>query len=102
MSELRQRPIQQQQQPPPPSSLSSPSPSTEEKEEDPKKKRRTRTIDDEDDNGISILDILRVILTLVLSSSGLSYYMTSGESLIWGYPRPWFTRWPVVMQYFVS
>ncbi|EAU34223.1 conserved hypothetical protein [Aspergillus terreus NIH2624] len=48
--------------------------------------------------GISVLDILRVLVTLVVASCGLSYYMTSSESLLWGY-RPWFTRWPVLSRY---
>ena len=51
--------------------------------------------------GISILDIIRVLITLVVASCGLSYYTTSSESLLWGY-RPWFTRWPLVVQYIVS
>lgn len=51
--------------------------------------------------GISILDIIRVLVTLVVASCGLSYYTTSSESLLWGY-RPWFTRWPLVVQYIVS
>ena len=60
--------------------------------------------DDDDDNDnkrISFLDILRVLVTLVIASCGLSYYMTSSESLTWGY-RPWFTRWPVLVRYIVS
>ncbi|RAK78448.1 putative heme/steroid binding domain protein [Aspergillus fijiensis CBS 313.89] len=48
--------------------------------------------------GISILDIIRVLATLVIASCGLSYYMTSSESLLWGY-RPWFTRLPVLMRF---
>ncbi|RAL16924.1 putative heme/steroid binding domain protein [Aspergillus homomorphus CBS 101889] len=48
--------------------------------------------------GISILDLIRVLATLVIASCGLSYYMTSSESLLWGY-RPWFTRLPVVMRF---
>lgn len=50
--------------------------------------------------GISLLDIIRVLVTLVIASCGLSYYMTSSESLLWGY-RPWFTRWPLVVRYIV-
>lgn len=50
--------------------------------------------------GISIVDILRVFVTLIVASCGLSFYMTSSESLIWGY-KPWFTRWPVLMRYIV-
>ncbi|KAJ5162044.1 hypothetical protein N7492_007436 [Penicillium capsulatum] len=52
----------------------------------------------ENDHGISVLDIIRVLATLVLLSCGISYYMTNTESLLWGY-RPWFTRWPVVKSY---
>lgn len=50
--------------------------------------------------GISLLDIIRVLVTLVVASCGLSYYMTSSESVLWGY-RPWFTRWPVLVRYIV-
>ncbi|KAJ5158016.1 Cytochrome b5 [Penicillium coprophilum] len=50
------------------------------------------------DHGISLLDIIRVIVTLLIACGGLSYYMTSSESLLWGY-RPWYTRWPVVKQW---
>jgi hypothetical protein len=69
-------------------------------------KKRTEKVvrngyDDDDEPFISLLDILRVILTLVFASTGLSYYMTSGNSLIWGYQRPWFTRWPLVQNYLV-
>ncbi|EHA26870.1 hypothetical protein CBS63078_4734 [Aspergillus niger] len=49
-------------------------------------------------NGISVLDIIRVLVTLIIASCGLSYYMTSSESLLWNY-RPWFTRWPVLVRY---
>ncbi|OOF95258.1 hypothetical protein ASPCADRAFT_207732 [Aspergillus carbonarius ITEM 5010] len=48
--------------------------------------------------GISILDILRVLTTLIIATLGLSYYMTGSESVLFGY-RPWFTRWPVVLRY---
>lgn len=50
---------------------------------------------------ISLLDIVRVLGTLLVASCGLSYYVTSSESLLWGY-RPWFTKWPLVMQYIVE
>ncbi|KAB8202172.1 Cytochrome b5-like Heme/Steroid binding domain protein [Aspergillus parasiticus SU-1] len=49
-------------------------------------------------NGLSVLDIIRVVVTLIVASCGLSYYMTSSESVLWGY-RPWFTRWPVLVRY---
>lgn len=50
--------------------------------------------------GISVLDLLRLVVTLAVASCGLSYYMTSSESLLWGY-RPWFTRLPVLTRYLV-
>lgn len=42
-------------------------------------------------DGLSVLDILRILGGLVLLSSGLSYLTTSGESMTWGY-NPWWTR----------
>lgn len=56
--------------------------------------------EEEEQVGISVLDIIRVIVTLIIASCTLSYYMTSSESVLWGY-RPWFTRWPVVVRYMV-
>lgn len=64
----------------------------------PKKDRRG--VREEEDQGLSTLDIIRVIAALVIASCGLSYYITNSESLIWGY-QPWFTRWPVVKSYLV-
>ena len=49
---------------------------------------------------ISILDVLRIILTLCVASCALSYYITSGESVLWGY-RPWVTRPQELKAYFV-
>jgi predicted heme/steroid binding protein len=40
---------------------------------------------------ISLLDILRVILTLIAVSCALSYYLTSGSSYFWSY-NPWFAN----------
>lgn len=54
----------------------------------------------DEERGISVLDIIRVIVTLALATLGLSYYITNGESLLWGY-RPWFTRMPVLKLYLV-
>ncbi|KAI9932241.1 hypothetical protein ASPWEDRAFT_112005 [Aspergillus wentii DTO 134E9] len=51
-----------------------------------------------ENRGISFLDVIRVLVTLVVASCGMSYYMTASESLLWGY-RPWFTRWPVLVRY---
>lgn len=50
---------------------------------------------------ISILDLVRIIVTLCAASCALSYYLTSGESLLWGY-RPWLTRPQLLKAYFVS
>ncbi|KAJ6183674.1 hypothetical protein N7519_004975 [Penicillium mononematosum] len=87
MSELRQRPT-----------ATSKSSNGPDKEPTP----RQHTINDEtdQDHGISLLDIIRVIVTLLIACGGLSYYMTSSESVLWGY-RPWYTRWPVVKQWVV-
>ncbi|KAJ8117152.1 hypothetical protein OPT61_g1572 [Boeremia exigua] len=40
-------------------------------------------------NGLSILDILRVLGGLALLSAGMSYLSTSGESMTWGYNGKW-------------
>ncbi|KAL2809314.1 cytochrome b5-like heme/steroid binding domain-containing protein [Aspergillus granulosus] len=48
--------------------------------------------------GISFVDVVRVLVTLVAVSCGLSYYLTSSESLTWGY-KPWFTNWSQVVRY---
>ena len=50
---------------------------------------------------ISVLDIIRVIFTLCAASCALSYYISSGESVLWGY-RPWLTRPHLLKAYFVS
>ncbi|KLJ08117.1 hypothetical protein EMPG_16433, partial [Blastomyces silverae] len=46
---------------------------------------------------ISPLDILRVIVLLFLTSSALSYYVTT-DSVLWGY-KPRILRWPVLKSY---
>jgi hypothetical protein len=83
MSELRQRPT-----------------ATAARSEKTETPQRRRPSDNDEDHGISLLDVIRVIVTLIVASCGLSYYMTSTESMLWGY-RPWFTRWPVVKQWVV-
>jgi hypothetical protein len=50
---------------------------------------------------ISILDVIRIIFTLCAASCALSYYITSGESMLWGY-RPWLTQPQLLKAYFVS
>lgn len=64
-------------------------------------KKYTVKIDDDDENFcISLLDVLRVIVTLVVLTVGLSYYVTSGESYIWGFERqrPWWMRYNGIKQ----
>ncbi|KAK8234964.1 hypothetical protein IWZ00DRAFT_447197 [Phyllosticta capitalensis] len=41
--------------------------------------------------GIGIMDLLRVLGGLTLLSFALSYWVTAGDSLLWGW-RPWFSR----------
>ncbi|KAI4697544.1 uncharacterized protein J4E84_000674 [Alternaria hordeiaustralica] len=51
-------------------------------------------------NGLSVLDILRILGGVLLLSCGLSYLSTSGESMTWGY-NAWWTRareWKSLMQ----
>jgi predicted heme/steroid binding protein len=48
---------------------------------------------------LSILDILRVFLTLMGVSCALSYYLTSGDSLIWGH-KSWLAKPGAFVQYF--
>ena len=50
---------------------------------------------------VSVLDVLRIIVTLCAASCALSYYLTSGESVLWGF-RPWLTRPQLLKAYFVS
>jgi hypothetical protein len=50
--------------------------------------------------GIGFLDVIRILVTLVAVSCGLSYYLTSSESLTWGY-KPWFTNWSQLARYIV-
>ncbi|KAL4873816.1 hypothetical protein BDV12DRAFT_159665 [Aspergillus spectabilis] len=79
MSELRQRPVIPKDTPKPSTTTS-------------------RNAAQPSSRGISILDIIRLLATLVAVSCGLSYYLTSSESLLWGY-KPWFTDWPQLVQY---
>lgn len=55
-------------------------------------------------DGLSVLDVLRIIGGLVVLSTGLSYLSTSGTSMTWGY-NPWWTRareWKALMVCFPS
>ena len=58
----------------------------------PQKDRVSTTVDAEDQGPvISLLDVVRILLTLLVASTALSYYLTSGESFIWGL-QPWFAK----------
>ena len=100
MSELRQRhipkPDTDDPNQPPPEDTENESENGDEEESDVEIEEEA----EENNTGISLLYIIRVLVTIVLASCGLSYYMTSSESVLWGY-RPWFTRWPVLMRYIV-
>lgn len=82
MSELRQRPT------------------AAAKSSSPQKLEFKEKSSNDEDHGVSLLDVIRVVVALIIASCGLSYYMTSSESVLWGY-RPWYTRWPVVKQWVV-
>lgn len=56
-------------------------------------------IEDSSSSVISVVDILRIFVTLVGITIAASYYMTSGESFIFGLPRPWFTKPAEIKQY---
>src|SRR5690348_1211957 len=51
----------------------------------------TPTITEDERSGISLLDILRILATLITVSCALSYYLTTGTSLLWGY-HAWYTN----------
>ncbi|EED21444.1 heme/steroid binding domain protein, putative [Talaromyces stipitatus ATCC 10500] len=57
--------------------------------------------DDDESFHISVLDILRVIVTFIVLSVALSYYVTAGESYIWGFEkqRPWWMRYNGIKQF---
>lgn len=57
-------------------------------------------IEDSSSAVISVIDVLRILVTLVGITLAASYYITSGESYIFGLPRPWFTKPAEVRQYF--
>lgn len=69
------------------------------------KKKTTRYYEEDEDDKfyISLLDVIRMMVTFVVLSVGLSYYVTSGESYIWGFEkqRPWWMRYNDIRQYMV-
>ncbi|KAJ4513013.1 hypothetical protein HRR78_002860 [Exophiala dermatitidis] len=54
-------------------------------------KSQAGEIEEGTDRAISLLDVLRIIITLFAVSCALSYYLTSGSSLFWNY-NPWFSH----------
>ncbi|KAH8698618.1 putative heme/steroid binding domain protein [Talaromyces proteolyticus] len=62
---------------------------------------KTDADDDDEEAGISLLDVIRVIVTLVVLVVGLSYYVTAGESYVWGFEsqRPWWMRYNGIKQF---
>ena len=48
---------------------------------------------------ISLLDVFRIILTLLATSCALSYYLTSGDSFVWNF-QPWFAKPGALKSYF--
>lgn len=70
----------------------------------PKPTRHSTTtqveVDDSSSPIISVLDIVRIIVALVVVTAGASYYLTSGSSYIFGFPQPWFTKPAEIRQYF--
>jgi len=63
----------------------------------------TNSVSDEPEEGtrvISVLDVIRILVTLVATSLALSYYITSGESVLWGW-QPWLTRPGLLKSYLV-
>lgn len=57
----------------------------------------SRREDIDDGSGVSLLDILRIILGLLLLNCLLSYFITN-DSFLWGW-RPWFVRPSVVARW---
>ncbi|KAF2461802.1 hypothetical protein BDY21DRAFT_277101 [Lineolata rhizophorae] len=47
--------------------------------------------DDDSRNKLGVLDVLRLLGGAALLSCALSWYISNGESLLWGW-RPWFVR----------
>ncbi|KAI9668608.1 MAG: hypothetical protein M1831_001047 [Alyxoria varia] len=47
-------------------------------------------------SSFSALDALRLLFGLLLLSTLSSYLLTNGESIIWNYPRPWWTKYKLV------
>ena len=66
---------------------------------DSKKINRTPTEVEDAGPIISVIDILRIVFTLIAAALAGSYYLTSGESFTYGYKPP-FTSLAEIKQYF--
>lgn len=73
-----------------------------------RKPRHDKTEDESERSGIkeqlsetlSVTDIIRLVVLSIMVVVAASYYTTSGESYIFGLPRPWFTKSAELKQYF--
>jgi hypothetical protein len=72
-----------------------------------KNNETARDVDGKDDHeekgsgtGLSVLDVLRIIVGLLLLNSMLSYFVTT-NSFLWGW-KPWFSKPRAVMRWLVS
>lgn len=55
---------------------------------------------DQTSESLPITDIIRLIVLTVIVVAAASYYMTSGDSYIFGLPQPWFTKSSELKRYF--
>ncbi|KAK5091771.1 hypothetical protein LTR05_001956 [Lithohypha guttulata] len=65
--------------------------------------RQVAAKDEAEDQGFplpSTTDIIRITVLLIMITAAASSYVTSGESYIFGLPRPWFTKPTELKQYF--
>ncbi|KAI9838084.1 MAG: hypothetical protein M1819_006239 [Sarea resinae] len=65
------------------------------------KKGSKAAADSEDETSVTMLDIVRLVVGLVLLSTVLSYFVTSGTSFVWGVKRPWWAK-PAQLQAYIN
>ena len=70
------------------------------KSDDEQVKQEEEEVEEDTSRVLSVLDIIRVSVLLILASCALSYWVTT-DSLIWGFKRPWWTKGAEVRAYFV-
>ena len=58
--------------------------------------------DQDSGSAFSFLDVLRVLTALLIVSFVGSYFVTRGDSFIWGLTRPWWTKPKMIQAAFVS